>query len=79
MVVVVHSNCSIVSCAAGSALEQWLRSDLPANPAACPLAYFHHPRFNSGASHDNTAAVPPRWQALYDARAEIVLSRHGHP
>jgi hypothetical protein len=77
-VVVLNSNCSIVSCAAGSVQEQWLRGDLAAHPAACTLAYFHHPRFNSGATHGNTTAVQPLWQALYDAGAELVLSGHEH-
>lgn len=77
-IVVLNSNCSIVSCAAGSAQEQWLRADLAAHPAACTLAYFHHPRFNSGASHGNSPAVQPLWQALYDAGADVILSGHEH-
>jgi hypothetical protein len=76
-IVVLNSNCSIVSCGAGSAQEQWLRADLAANPAACTLAYFHHPRFNSGASHGNTPAVQPLWQALYDAGNEHLYERFG--
>jgi acid phosphatase type 7 len=77
-IVVLNSNCTIVSCVAGSAQEQWLRADLAAHPNTCTLAYFHHPRFNSGASHGNSTAVQPLWQALYDAGAEIVLSGHEH-
>jgi hypothetical protein len=77
-IVVLNSNCAIVSCTAGSVQEQWLRADLAAHPTACTLAYFHHPRFNSGASHGNNTAVQPLWQALYDAGAELVLNGHEH-
>jgi len=79
-IVVLNSNsaCSTVSCAAGSAQEQWLRADLAANTKACTLAYWHHPRFNSGAEHGNTLAVAPFWDALYQYNAEIVLNGHEH-
>lgn len=77
-IVVLNSNCGQVSCAAGSAQEQWLRADLAADSSACTLAYFHHPRFSSGAAHGNNAAVQPLWQALYDAGADVVLNGHEH-
>jgi hypothetical protein len=73
----LNSNCTKVSCAAGSPQEQWLRADLAAHPAACTLAYWHHPRFSSG-SHGDTTLVQPLWQALYDANADVVLSGHDH-
>lgn len=75
--VALNSNCTVVSCAAGSAQEKWLRADLAAHPAACTLAYWHHPRYSSG-KHGNTSAVTPLYQALYDARAEVVLAGHDH-
>ena len=34
-------------CAPGSPQEQWLRADLAAHPAACTLAYWHHPLLSS--------------------------------
>ena len=77
-VVAINSNCAAVGgCQAGSAQERWLRADLAAHPAACTLAYWHHPRFNSG-EHGNSAEMQPIWQALYDAGAEVVLSGHDH-
>ena len=76
-VVALNSNCAIVSCAAGSAQERWLRADLAAHPRRCTLAYWHHPRFSSG-SHGNSTAVQPLYQALYDAGAEVVLAGHDH-
>jgi len=73
----LNSNCSIVSCAAGSAQERWLRWQLATYPHKCVLAYWHHPRFSSG-EHGNQTQVRPLWQALYDAHAEVVLNGHDH-
>jgi hypothetical protein len=63
---------------AGSPQEQWLRADLAAATQPCILAYWHHVRFTSGTSHDNNTSVAAFWNALYDARADIVLSGHEH-
>ncbi len=76
-VVVLNSNCSVVSCATGSAQEKWLRADLAASQTACTVALWHHPRFSSG-SHGNDLTVQPLWNALYDYGAEIVLNGHDH-
>jgi hypothetical protein len=73
-----NSNCTTISCSAGSPQEQWLRQDLAANTKACTLAYWHHPRFNSGSDHGNSTAVAPFWDALYEFNAEIVLNGHEH-
>jgi acid phosphatase type 7 len=77
-VYVLNSNCSIISCSAGSAQEQWLRADLAANPRACVVAMWHHPRFSSGSTHGSSTATQALWQALYDFNAELVLSGHEH-
>jgi hypothetical protein len=76
-IVVVNSNCSTVSCAAGSPQEQWLRADLAASGAPCTVAYWHHPRFSS-ANHGSDAKLGPIWQALFDAGADLVLAGHDH-
>jgi len=76
-IVSLNSNCSHVSCAEGSAQEQWLRNDLANSDKACTLAYMHHPRFSSGL-HGNTANVQPLWDALYDYDAEVVINGHDH-
>jgi hypothetical protein len=68
---------SQVGYSAGSAQEQWLKSDLAANQSVCTLAYWHHPRFSSG-QHGNITRSQPFWQALYDAGADVVLSGHDH-
>ena len=76
--IAINSNCGEVGgCGAGSAQEQWLRADLAAHPATCTLAYWHHPRFSSGP-HGNSLAMEPIWQALYNARADLVLAGHDH-
>ena len=77
-VVSLNSNCSIVSCAAGSAQEQWLRADLAASAKPCTVAYWHHPRFSSGATHGSSTTVQPLYQALYDFNADLVLVGHEH-
>jgi hypothetical protein len=77
-IIVVNSNCSEVGgCGAGSPQEQWLRADLAANPAACTLAYWHHPRFSSGL-HGSSTLTQAIWQALYDYDAEVVINGHDH-
>jgi Calcineurin-like phosphoesterase len=75
--VALNSNCSSVSCSAGSEQETWLRADLAAHPTSCTLAYWHHPRYSSG--HDGSNAfMQPLWEALQDAQAELLLSGHSH-
>ncbi|HET8712163.1 MAG TPA: Ig-like domain-containing protein [Gemmatimonadales bacterium] len=62
----------------GSPQEQWLREDLANSTAKCTLAYWHHPRFSSGADHGDDATMQPLWQALYEHGAEVVISGHDH-
>jgi glycosyl hydrolase family 99/calcineurin-like phosphoesterase family protein len=77
-IVVVNSMCSEVGgCSPGSPQERWLRADLAAHPTVCTLAYWHHPRYSSG-EHGNFTSMIGIWQALYDARAELVISGHDH-
>jgi hypothetical protein len=77
-VIVLNSNCSFVSCAAGSAQERWLRAELAANPRACTLAYWHHPLFTSSTKHGPYTEVRPLFQALYDGGADLLLTGHNH-
>ncbi len=77
-VIVLNTNCAIVSCLAGSPQEQWLRAELAAGTAQCQVAVGHHPRFSSGNEHGSNATVQPLWQALHDAGAELLLSGHEH-
>jgi hypothetical protein len=63
---------------ARSRQERWLRADLAATTKRCILAYWHHPRFTSGAHQGNNPWVGPFWNALYTARADVVLGGHEH-
>jgi hypothetical protein len=77
-VVSLNSNCvQIGGCDVGSPQEMWLRVDLAAHKTKCTLAYWHHPRF-SGGMVENERDVLPLWQALYDAKADLVLTGHAH-
>jgi PKD repeat protein len=76
-VIVLNSNCTLVSCATGSAQETWLRADLVAHPATCTIALWHHPRFSSGY-HGSDSSVQPFWDALYAAGVEIIVNGHEH-
>jgi hypothetical protein len=79
-IIVLNSNlsCDVIGCAAGSPQEQWLRADLAANSKFCTLAYWHHPRFNSGASPGNNIEMAPFWNALYEYNADVILNGHEH-
>jgi acid phosphatase type 7 len=78
--IALNSNCDRVpgGCAAGSEQERWLRADLAAHPTGCTLAYWHQPRYSSGHDGELGHTVQAFWQALYDARAEVVLVAHSH-
>jgi acid phosphatase type 7 len=56
---------------------RWLRADLARSRARCILAFWHRPRWSAGDYSDD-GRTAPLWNALYDARAEIVLSGHDH-
>jgi hypothetical protein len=74
-IIVLNSNLSV---AAGSKQDEWLRADLAAHPAACTLAYWHHPLFSSGIVHGGNRDMRPIWQALYEYGADVVLNGHEH-
>ncbi|MEO8000074.1 MAG: Ig-like domain-containing protein, partial [Gemmatimonadaceae bacterium] len=76
--IAINSNCgSVGGCGVGSAQEVWLNADLAAHPNACTLAYWHHPRFSSG-QHSNDASTQALWNALYVAKADLILTGHDH-
>jgi acid phosphatase type 7 len=68
---------SELTAAAAPGQEQWLRQDLATMRRNCVLAYWHRPRFSSGY-HGGHAAMGPLWEALYDARADVILNGHDH-
>jgi hypothetical protein len=84
-IISLNSNCSFVDggvagngCAAGSDQERWLRADLAAHSNACTLAYWHHPLFSSGSTSGGNSKMKAFWEALYAAKADVVLNGHVH-
>ena len=76
--IALNSNCGAVGgCGAASPQVRWLRADLAAQPRACTLAYWHHPRFSSGL-HGDDETYDAFWRALYEAGADVVLVAHDH-
>lgn len=77
----LNTNCSRAGgCGAGSPQEQWLRQDLAANQK-CTIAYMHHPLYSSGHDGNNTTLLDqmrPLFQALYEAKTDLVLAGHSH-
>lgn len=62
---------------AGGAQVQWLKRDLARSRAECVLAFWHRPRWTAGTYGDDSTYAP-FWDALYDARADVVLAAHDH-
>jgi hypothetical protein len=56
----------------------WLKKDLAAHSNACTLAYWHHPLFSSGSTSGGNSNMKPIWEALYAAKADVVLNSHVH-
>ncbi|HEV7186500.1 MAG TPA: DNRLRE domain-containing protein [Blastococcus sp.] len=78
--IALNSECSQgaqIGCAAGSPQETWLKADLAAHPNQCILAYWHEPRFSSGAGGSNSI-YGAFWQDLYAAHADVVFNGHSH-
>jgi len=77
--IALNGNCNAIGgCGADSPQVQWLTADLAAHHAACTLAYWHQPRFSSGAVHHSDPAYDALWRALYAAHADLVLGGHDH-
>jgi len=77
--IALNSACDRVGgCEAGSSQERWLRADLARNRAACTLAYWHHPRFSSSYQRNRPVEVGALYRALYEARADVLLTAHDH-
>ena len=55
----------------------WLKSDLAANTKPCTAAYFHHPLVSRG-NYSGYTQVRPIYDALYAAKADLVLVGHDH-
>jgi hypothetical protein len=74
-----------VGCGPGDPQYEWLVADLAAHPAACTLAYWHHPRFDwlkyqkaDWTEDYEWLRTKPFWDALVSAGADVVLAGHNH-
>lgn len=78
-VVALNTNhdCQHVACEDGSAQVKWLEEDLAKTTKRCVLAYWHHPRFNSG-SHGDFPRARAFWRVLEQHGVELVLHGHEH-
>jgi len=70
----LNSNCDEVDCAAE---EEWLESDLAANPRSCSAIAMHHPRYSSGRHH-SADAMSGFWQIAWDHHVDLALAGHDH-
>ena len=79
-IIVLNGECPAAGgCGPGSPQDRWLVADLAAHPATCTLAYWHQPRFSSGAPGQGTdVAYQWFWEDLYAFRADVVLNGHAH-
>jgi hypothetical protein len=76
-IVVLNSECNLVSCAAGSEQETWLRADLAAHPSRCTLAIMHRPHL-SYSSPTGSSYTRALFAALHAAGVDLLLSGHYH-
>lgn len=76
---VINSNCSPVGgCGVGSPQYVWLQGVLDANPTKNVVAYWHHPRYSSGANHGDNSAMDAIWDLLVVEQADLILQGHEH-
>lgn len=57
--------------------ESWLTERLNGRSTDCTIAYWHHPRWNSGP-YGNNIRMDSLWRMLYSSGAEIVITGHEH-
>jgi hypothetical protein len=75
--IALNSQCGAAGgCESTSQQGQWLRADLAAHANQCLLAYWHIPLFSSGGSANTNSR--PFWDALYAAKADVILTAHDH-
>lgn len=75
-IISLDSNCDEAGVDCTGEQLSWLRQDLSATSTSCVLAFWHHPLFSSARGGDE--AVRPFWEALYEARADVIITGHDH-
>lgn len=61
-----------------SAQVNWLKTDLAANKTSCTIAFWHSPYWAGSGSGVSNSHTKPFMDALYAAKADIVLAGHEH-
>jgi 3',5'-cyclic AMP phosphodiesterase CpdA len=58
----------------------WVRADLESSSHRCEIAYWHHPRYSSGAveGNDPIPELAPLWTLLHAQGVDVVLNGHAH-
>jgi hypothetical protein len=58
----------------------WVRADLKGSDDRCELAFWHHPRFSSGAVEggDPVPELGRLWTLLHEQGVDVVLNGHAH-
>lgn len=69
--------CEKGECDEGSEQLKWLEADLSKTTKKCVIAYWHHPRFNSG-KHGPFEKAAAMWKLLVAHGAELVINGHEH-
>jgi hypothetical protein len=69
---------SEISMRSGSTQERWLERNLDRSSRRCTLAYWHRPRFTSGARHGPATDTAPLVRDLYRHHAEVIVAGHNH-
>ena len=57
---------------------RWLKHDLARNDKRCELAFWHHPRWSSGAEHGSDADMQRAWRVAVRGGVDVVLTAHEH-
>jgi calcineurin-like phosphoesterase family protein len=76
--IVLNSNCSIVSCSPGSSQYTWLQTLIKNHPSQCTVAMMHHPLLSSGPHGDDESHARPLWKVLYRGGVDVALTAHDH-
>lgn len=77
-ILAINSVCLAQGFCDGAAQQAWLKKDLALRRTGCQLAYWHHPRWSSGAKHGSDSSMQPVWQLLADAGVDVVVQGHDH-
>jgi hypothetical protein len=77
-IISINSNCGYIGgCGPDSDQIHWLQNDLLTHPNRCTLAYWHHPRWSSGAAGSNPG-MDTLWKTLFENGADVVVNGHEH-